>query len=65
MLKLKTASNTGSDKLTRDPTRPAKIYDPVTHEPVPSLGQTIQGCLLVKIQSSYFFYCFCLFLLLL
>jgi len=29
MLKLKTGSNTGSDTLTRDPTRPGQIADPV------------------------------------
>ena len=35
MLQLKTESNTGSDTLTRDPTRPdpAKIADLVTRDP--------------------------------
>jgi len=33
MLNLKTGSNTGSDTLTRDPTRPGQIADPVTRDP--------------------------------
>jgi len=36
MLKLKTGSNTGSDTLTHDPTRPKSL----TRDPVPSLGTT-------------------------
>jgi len=51
MLKLKTGSNTGSDTLTRDPTRPGQSRwpdDPWPGDPVPFLE------LPIRLWGSYF-----------